>query len=507
MLKNSLRQRLSIYADLRRHRSLAVNRSLFYNKNLAAKIGIFIAASFIVFYLAFIAVTMALAVGTKANPIHSLSAIVPFLLIGDFLFRFIRQQTPAQMIKPYILLPIPKNTLVESFLLSLMFSWNELIWQCLVTPYSIMCIFPRKGFIYGIAAILLFQLLIMVINQFYLFCRTRINDSLLWWILPVIVFGSWFLPSFTGENTSLDHSINSFITIGDYFFKGNYIPVAWTAVIIILAILIIINRNDQINHIMKELSSQSITRISNKNMFNWLGNLGTIGEYMKLETKLLLRNKNPRKMLIFAFAYVIIFGLLFSTNMKGSNTTSDIMCFCCFIMMGSNFATRIMSYEGNYIDFIMIHKENIFYLLLAKYYTYVAILAIPLCIAIVNIITGSWSLLGVLAYLLYTAGPFNLILLHAAIVNDQTIPLDAKLTTHTSNDFNYMILFISFLAMAIPFLIILPIRAFASEITGYIAIIVMSIITIAFHRIIIKNIYNIMMKRKYSHMDNFRASR
>ena len=51
MLKIALKQRLSIYADLRKQRRLATKRSLFYGKNKAAKIGIYILGAILAAYL------------------------------------------------------------------------------------------------------------------------------------------------------------------------------------------------------------------------------------------------------------------------------------------------------------------------------------------------------------------------------------------------------------------------------------------------------------------------
>ena len=509
MQKISLLQRLSIYADLRRHRQLAARRSLFYNKNTAAKVGVYIGGSFIVFYLMFLSVMFATMTSSAREAEKALMGMMAFFVIVDFFLRFVYQQTPAQMVKPYLLMPMPKKTLVESFLLSIIFSWTELTWQCMVTPFVIMTIIPRRGLWEGLVVIMATQLLFTLVSQFYLFCRTKINDSLVWWLLPIAVFGSWFIPSFTGGDNGFDHNMDMIAAVGTSLIRGPWTAVAWTVLIALNVGMLLLNRHNQLCHVMAEINRKDTVKISGKEHMEWLEKWGIVGEYIRLEMRLLWRNKHPRKTLLFSVVYCAVFGMLFSIgfNDEISFTQSDLICFCCFMIMSANFAQRMMRYEGNYIDFLMVHRENIYYLLLAKYYCYTALLVVPLLFGCVSIATGAWQWQAVIAYCLYTAGPLNLVFLHTAIINDQTMPLDAKLTTQTSNDFNYVTMLSSVAALALPFVIIMPMSAFLTPESGYVTLSVISIAAICVHRPVIKNIYRLMMKRKYSHMENFRASR
>ena len=97
---------------LLRHRRLADDRSLSAKENKFAKFFILFSILVIVIYLMGLAVGLSLIVNSDitATATENLCIGIPFLLLVDFNMRFTRQQTPAHIIKPYILLPLPRYT-------------------------------------------------------------------------------------------------------------------------------------------------------------------------------------------------------------------------------------------------------------------------------------------------------------------------------------------------------------------------------------------------------------
>jgi hypothetical protein len=113
----------------------------------------------------------------------------------------------------------------------------------------------------------------------------------------------------------------------------------------------------------------------------------------------------------------------------------------------------------------------------------------------------------IIAYTLYTAGPNDIMVLHAAIINDQTTPLDTKLISRTNNSYNYVTMLIQFGAILLPVIIIAIFRAIFNSTIAYWALILFSIPFILSHKWWIQQIYRKMMTRKYEHLENFRASK
>jgi hypothetical protein len=66
--------------------------------------------------------------------------------------------------------------------------------------------------------------------------------------------------------------------------------------------------------------------------------------------------------------------------------------------------SRVMCAEGNYIDGLMVHKENIISLLKAKYYFYVVMLVLPFLLMIPTIVQEKCTWLMLTSIFFFTAG-------------------------------------------------------------------------------------------------------
>lgn len=140
--------KLQLFLTLRKHIKLSEKRSLTHGQNKVAKVIIGIGVAFILLYMLFIAVIMALIANATESPFtpsEFFYGVAPFFLAVDFFFRLIGQQTPAQLIKPYSLLPIPKYACVEMFVYSAALSPYNLAWLVITIPYAIMTILSAKA--------------------------------------------------------------------------------------------------------------------------------------------------------------------------------------------------------------------------------------------------------------------------------------------------------------------------------------------------------------------------
>ena len=125
---------------LLRHRRLADDRSLSAKENKFAKFFILFSILIIVIYLMGLAVGLSLIVNSDitATAAENLCIGIPFLLLIDFSMRFTMQQTPAHIIKPYILLPLPRYTCIDAFIYSSLISKSNFVWFAFFLPYSLM---------------------------------------------------------------------------------------------------------------------------------------------------------------------------------------------------------------------------------------------------------------------------------------------------------------------------------------------------------------------------------
>ena len=484
---------------------MSEKRSPVYEQNKTAKAIIYLMGGFLVVYLLFISVMFAMIANSSRTftACEFLFGLLPFLLTADFLLRFLGQQTPAQLIKPYLLLPIPKYACVESFIMSSMVTPNNLIWLFITVPYAIMSILFSSGFWAALGFIIGFQLIIIINSQNYMLWRTLITKKIFWWIGPIIIYGAMFLIWIIKD---FDAMFDSFAAVGEGVASWNILY--YLGIFAILALFFFINREVQYHITFTETTESKNTQMKTVTEFRLFERFGEMGEYLKLEVKSIMRNKNMRNSFLYSTIFTIILSLIISyTDMYDGSFNSKFFMVYVFIINGAMLLVRIMGAEGNYIDGLMIHKENILQLLHAKYYFYCALLLLPLLIMIPTVFMGKYTLLMLIAMMAFTAGPVFFMLMQMAVWNKQTVPLNSKLVSKGNVETNWFAFGVEMAAMFAPVAIIFILQMFMSETATYATMLVIGLVFIATHNIWLRNIYQRFMVRRYENMESFRATR
>lgn len=497
--------RYQLFKELRHHVKLSEKRSPVYEQNKTAKTIIYLMGGFMVMYLIFISVMFAMIANSSRTftACEFIFGLLPFFLTADFLFRFLGQQTPAQLIKPYILLPIPKYACVESFILSSMITPNNLIWLCITVPYAFMSILFSSGFWAALGFIIGFQLVVVINSQNYMLWRTLITKKIWWWIAPIIIYGAMFLPWIIKD---FDAMFDSFALIGEGVASWNI--VYYLGIFAVLALFFFINREVQYHVTYTESTESKNTQLRTVTEFRLFERFGEMGEYLKLEIKSIMRNKNMRNSFLYSTIFTILLSVIISyTDIYDGNFTSKFFMVYVFIINGGMLLVRIMGAEGNYIDGLMIHKENILQLLHAKYYFYCALLLLPLLIMIPTLFMGKYTLLMLIAMMAFAAGPVFFMLMQMAVWNKQTVPLNSKLVSKGNVENNWFAFGVEMAAMFAPVAIISILQVFMSETATYITMLGVGLLFISLHHIWIRNIYQRFMARRYENMESFRATR
>lgn len=501
--------RWQLYLTLRRHRKLAERRSMDFEKNKAAKWLVRFVIAFIIIYLLMFAVFFSLAVNDsrRTTALEFICGVLPFLLVADFGFRFAGQQTPAQIVKPYVLLPVPKYFCVDTFIFNSMFNSGNLIWFVMLVPYCIMSVVFSFGIGTTLLVLLFFFLAILANSQWYLIARTLISRNMWWWSLPLGVYSAIACPVYIGKQAGFERFFKLWASLGDCFENGSVI-LPFLAVACLLALLIGINRKLQFQSIYCELSKTTTTRLKTISKFAFLDRFGEFGQCLKLEIKTILRNKNPRKGFLSATVIVITFTVLICyTDIYGDPTMSSFWCIYNFVIYGVMLLIKVMGYEGNYIDLLMVHKENILELLHAKYVFFCTILLLPFTLMLPTVIMGKWPLLMIFSYCIFTAGFQYFLLFQLAVFNKTTMPLNTKFISKNGIENNYWQLAIEMIAFFLPLAFVSLLKLFMPENAAFIVMLAIGLAFIATERLWMANIYKRMMARRYEHLESFRASR
>ena len=152
----------------------------------------------------------------------------------------------------------------------------------------------------------------------------------------------------------------------------------------------------------------------------------------------------------------------------------------------------------------MSRRESIYELLRAKYYFNSALLLIPFLLIIPSIVLGKISIWMSLGYLFLTVGVLYPICFQLAVYNNNTVPLNQKLTGKQANTAqNIVSMVLLFVPIGLERLFVFLL----GNVWGYIVLIILGTAGICTHKIWIRNIYQRFMVRRYKNMEGFRASR
>lgn len=101
--------KFQLYRLLRKNTNLSYKRSPAFEQNMWAKVFMYIGAGMFSIYL----IMAGCGIGAAAQgETGTMMGVALFYMIIDFFLRFIVQNTPGTMVKPYILQPISRYTAI-----------------------------------------------------------------------------------------------------------------------------------------------------------------------------------------------------------------------------------------------------------------------------------------------------------------------------------------------------------------------------------------------------------
>ena len=292
--------------------------------------------------------------------------------------------------------------------------------------------------------------------------------------------------------------------MGEGFIKGDIAILA--AMVGVIATMWLANRFIMSDLIYNELNKVEDTKV-NASEYRIFEQYGEVGEYMRLELKMLLRNKACKQSLRMVILVVVAFSsaLGFTEIYDGLGMDNFITVYN-FAIFGVLFLTNIMGYEGNYIDGLMSRKESIYVLLKAKYILYSIAILIPLILMTPAMVMQKVEVLTAISWAVFTIGLIYFCLFQLAVYNTKTMPLNAKITSRQNMGTGLQNL-ISGAIFAIPFLFYVLLKLWLGETATSWVLLTIGLCFVCTSSWWIKNVYTRFMKRRYRNMEDFRISR
>ena len=496
---------MNLYKIIKQNQKLAEKRNPAFDTNRFAK---FLMYFMIVYWAAiflFLGVSLPFmfeGLVPNMEPYHIMNQGILYVMAGDFLMRFMAQPSVSQEIKPYLLMPVKRKKLISLLLLKSGLDGYNFIWFFVYVPFAFLTVIRFYGF-GGMFLYLIGIWLVFVFNNYwYLLCKLLLGEKTLWLLLPTAIFGALGAAEFLLDGLPISRFT---MDLGEGFIEGN--PLSFLFVLACIGVMFLINLKLQQRMIYNELSKKEDTKIKRVSEYKFLDKYGEVGEYIRLELKLIARNKTVKTQ--FRMGIIVMLGFSFAlafTDVYDGSYMTSFICLYNYAILPIMTLGQVMCFEGNYIDGLMSRKESIFNLLRAKYYLTTLIILVPFLIMFFPIAKGKITLLTAVAYLIFVAGFVFFMLLQLAVYNTRTLPLNANLMKSNKSS-NWIQGLITGCAFMLPLLIDKLLSALLPEEVAHIILIVIGLGFIATHNLWIKNIYKRFMKRRYKNMEEFRASR
>ncbi|MDP5027909.1 hypothetical protein GFJ94_07360 [Flavobacterium sp. LMO8] len=419
-------------------------RSASFKTNLAFKI--FMALLFLYFASMFVLAGFGAFYGLKKaglEPLQTVNKFIIYYLFADMMMRYFFQKIPTLTIRPLLVLPIKKNTIVHFSLGKTVLNYFNTTHAFFFIPFSIILLYND----YNILGVISWHLGILTSILFINFLNILINNKdLLFGIVATIIIGLV---------ASQYYNLFDITIYTQPFFQGLYEQV-WMVLLPIFALVIIYYFT--FNFFKKDLTLDERLHIkknlANSNDLTWLNQFGTLGTFLKNDIKLLMRNKRAKTTLYMSF-FFLFYGLIFFTQdiYKGG----VMQAFAAVFVTGGfliNFGQFVPSWDSSYYQLMMTQSISYKEYLNSKWWLMIIGTAISMLLASFYIYFGWDIYITILATGIYNIG-FNsfLVLLTGAYTRTAIDLESAKGAFGDKKAFNFKTLLFSLPQMIIPILL------------------------------------------------------
>ncbi len=423
------------------------------------------------------------------EPMATVNKFLIYYLFFDLVLRYFVQKMPVVNIKPLLILPFNKNTIVHFALGKTLASFFNLIHAFFFIPFSILLVI--NGF--SVGHVLLWHLAIMGL----IFMNNSINvlinnkDSVLYPLVIVVI----------AIGAAQYYKVFDITQYTAVFFQGLYTTYYLFMLPIVAAVALYYFAFKYFkNNLYLDEGLAKKTELAKTENFNWLNQFGTLGTFLKNDIRLLKRNKRARAT-VMASVFFLFYGLLFLGNMRGANRSEAIQIFAGIFVTGGfmlNFGQFVPSWDSSYYQLMM--SQNIQYreYLSSKWWLMVIATLISSLLAAFYLYFGWHTYLLMLTGAVYNIGVNSHIVLLGGAYNKTPIDITVRKAFGDKQAIN----FTNFI-IAIP-KIIVPLGLYGlgdylyNEKTGMLFVLIAGILGFAFRNLVFKQIEKIYKTQKYA---------
>lgn len=467
------------------------SRSSYFEKGMAIKILLILGAIYFIACFAILGVTAFFMIEDgfpNQDPLVVVSNYLIFWFMADLAFRFFMQQLPVMNIKPYMVIPIKRKTVIHYLLGKTTLSFFNILPMFFFLPFSIVLLF--QGYEPLQVVCWFFSMLFFTISLNYLNFLLNKNNKFFYVIISVLAV--LVLLEFYGIYPISEYAGTFFYTIYQ----------KWYSVSIPFLLMILLYRknykfiresfylDDAIRKESKEVSSTDL---------GFLNRFGDIAPFLKNDVKLIMRNARPKQVLLMSFLF-LFYGLFFYTQ----DTYSDMPVFLAFasiFVTGGfllSFGQLVPSWDSEYYKLLM--SQNIPYrkYLESKWYLMVVAVIVSFILSTPYLYFGYRIFSMIAAGALFNIGLNSFITLYGGVLNRVPVELNVKAKAFSNTQgFNPTQLLIALPKMAGPMLIFYIPYKFINFEAGIIALALSGILGLVFKKFFFNQIEKVYQKGKY----------
>ena len=460
-------------------------RSSYWGKSLGLKI------LMAFFALYFILSFLAIGIGgyfilkkeyPEQDPLQVVNSFLIFAILADLIFRYLMQKLPIMNIKPMLILPIKKSSLIHYVLGKSSFSFFNFLSLFFYIPFSIVLI--KEGYpINGVLGWLFAMICIIQATNFLNFLINKNNIA--FWIIAVMSVGLISLQRFAVFDITI-YSQQLF----DAIVTNPLLAIVPLGIAIVLYYLNFALLKDKVY--LDDAVATKTEEASSVDL-SWADKLGDVAPFIKNDIRLIWRNKRTKTVFLMSFLF-LLYGLIFFTNPVYAEKMPALLIFASLFITGGfalNYGQFIPAWDSSHYKMLM--SQNIRYrkFLESKWFLMVAMTAILYFLSIPYLYFGFDVFLMITAGAIFNIGFNSLFLLYAGSFNRKRIDLDKGGFSNMQG------------TSATQFLIILPIMGIPmllfyifSKLVGFNAGII-AIAAVGLVGILLKNYFMNLIEKKY----------
>jgi len=467
-------------------------RASYFQKGLAIKILLF----FAVIYFS------AIAIGGGAllypalkkfapdiDPIAMVNNYLIYWILFELMLRYFMQQLPVMNIKPLMINPIKRSSVIHYLLSKTVISFFNFISLFIFLPFSVVLLFQE----YPVTNVILWFFAIMCMTMSINFLNFLINKSnrvfygIVSLVIAIIALRYFNIFDITEP-------------IGK-IFNGLYNQPYFALIPLLLMIgLYKVNFDFIRKGFYLDGAISKKTKEVNATDLSWMDRFGSVAPFLKNDIKMITRNARPKQVVMMSF-FFLFYGLFFFTQKMYIEDMPYILGFASIFITGGfllSFGQLVPSWDSEYYKLLM--SQNIPYRQYLESKWYLMVFAV----IVAFILSTPYLYFGVDIYLIIAAGAlFNIglntfITLFGGALNRVPIELDTKAKAFSNtNGFNPTQLLIALPKMILPIIIFFIPYHFINFNAGLIALALSGVIGIVFKNFFLNKIEQVYQKGKY----------